>query len=607
MKKRVSRNYILIFILTITLFVLKYFYSFLIFKEDYFITKILLETRDIQYYPLVESLSRLDFFPSFSNYFTAKKIITFPFLSLIWHSILFKFFNYYTFIILEFIFKFLLFLILYKIFKKLEITSIFSIFLSLFILILPNFFNLIIGLLNFKNLELLNHLMDNNLGQRFPRPLVTFVYLNLFLYFLMCFFKYNKKIEVIYILPLSIVLFFLANSFFYLFISCTLLLFILLAIKLNKKIYYFVKRNIKILFYSVIIVLAGLILIFFQSFYGEADYSRRIGLFDINFQEKIFLLKYFTISLFKLEMFLIIFISLTLNFFSKKIFLQKNVVNIMNIYFYLFICSIIAPFIFVFLSSRVISLYHFFDLIIFTGVYYIFLFLIVYFYFKIKNLHNNSIFIYSLFFICCLVVFLNNRFVVLNINQREDINLINSFLLKNNIKNTSKILLTNDLRIINLWLYHKNKYLSLPEGFSNSLTDYQIEESLLLVFKSLNINDEEFKKFINLKSKDGRNFFSTFLFNYKYQANSFKIFSNLNNYSNYDKAVILKTSPLRASSNIVPESEIKNILLRYKNLDKQEKYLPDIIIINKDFFIDLDLKNFNKTLDTNYFLVYKKI
>jgi hypothetical protein len=606
MLKKINKNYILIFILTVLVLVLKYFYSFIFFKNDFLITKILLETSDVQYYPLVESLSRFDFSPSFNNYFIAKKIITFPLLSLIWHAILFKFFNYYSFIVLEFIFKLLIFIILYKIFKKVEINSKFAIFFSFLILALPSFFYLI-GLLNFKSLDLINHLIDNNLGYRFPRPLVTFFYLNLFLYFLICFFQGNKKIKIVFILPLSIILIFLGNSFFYLFISCSLLLFIFLIIKLKKKFFLFIKKNILILFFSISLILIGLLIIFFQSFYGEADYSRRIGLFEINFQEKLYLLKYFLISLLKEEIIILIFFSLILNFYSKRILFKKYTTDVLSIFFYLFLSSIISPFLFVFLSSKVISLYHFFDLIIFTGIYYIFLSLIICCYYKFKNLFANSVFVYILIFACCFVIFLNNRFIAISASQRQDINLINSFLLKNNIKNTTEVLFTNDLRIINLWLYHKNKYLSVPEGFSNSLQDSQIERSLLLVFKSLNISDYDFEKFLYLKSKDGRNFFSTFFYNYKYQANSLKIFSNLNYYSDSDKHVILRTSPLRASANVVPEDEIQNILYKYKNIKREDKYLPDIIIINKDLFIKFNSKDFNKILDTKEFLVYKKI
>jgi hypothetical protein len=605
MIKIINKNYILIFILTVLFFFLKYFYSFFLFKEDYLITKILLETSDIQYYPLVESLSRFDFSPSFNDHFIAQKIITFPILSLIWHVILFKFFNYYSFIILEFIFKFLTFLILYKIFRKLDINSICSIFFSFLILALPSFFYFI-ALVNFKNFNLINQLININLGYRFPRPLVTFFYLILFLYFLICYCQNKYKKKIFFFIPISIVLAFLANSFFYLFISCSLLLIILLITKVKKNFFYFIKKNILILSCGIFIILVGLFLVFFQSFYGEADYSRKIGLFDINFQDKIFLFKYFLLSILKLETISLILSSLVLKFFSKKIFFQKNIVNIINIFFYLFVCSIIAPFVFVFLSSKVISLYHFFDLIIFTGVYYILFNVIIYLYYRFKSLLANSILVYFLFFIFSLVVLLNYKFIAVNINQRQDINLINNFLISNNIANTNKTLFTNDLHVINLWLHHKNKYLSIPEGFSNSLTDNQVEKSLFSLFKSLNINNNEFKKFLDIKGADGRSFFSTYFFIYKYQANSLKHFSDINKYLPDQKNQILNTSPLRASSNIMPEDEMLNIISRYQSFNDKIQNYPDIIIINKNLFIDFYSQQYLKVLDTINFAIYLK-
>ena len=603
MFKKINRDYFLIFILTAIFFFLKYFFSLFFFKEDFLITKILLETGDIQYYPLVESFSRFDFAPSFNSYLIAKKIITFPFLSLIWHVILFKFFGYYSFIILEFFFKFLIFIILYKIFKKLEINHIFPILISFLILALPSFFYLI-GLINFKNLYLINDLINNNLGYRFPRPLVTFFYLNFFLYFLICFFKDNKNNKARYLISLSVILVFLANSFFYLFISCSLLLFILFVIKFNKKFFFFIKENILTLFYSIIIIAIGLLFIFLQSFYGEPDYSARIGLFEINLQEKIFLVKYFLYNFLRFEIIILFFLSFVLKLYSKEIFIKNNIVEILNIFFYLFICSIAAPFIFVLLSPKVISLYHFFDLIIFTGVYYILLNCIIYFYCKFRNLLSNSILVYILFFICFCVVFLNYRFVALNINQRQDLNSINIFLLKNNIENTNKTLFTNDLRIINLWLYHKNKYLSVPEGFSNSLSDDQVEQSLFALFESLKISSDDFSSFLDLKLEDGRTFFSTFYFNYKYQANSLKQFAHISHYLPDQRTQILNTSPLRASSNIMPEDKKLDIVRRYQSFDDKIKYYPDIIIINKNLFINFHPPQYFKALDTMNFSIY---
>jgi hypothetical protein len=606
MIKEINKNYILIFFLTILFFLSKYFYSLFFFKEDFLISKILLETSDIQYYPLVETLSRFDFFPSFNSYFIAKKIITFPFLSIIWHAILFKFFGYYSFIILEFFFKFLVFIVLYKIFKKLEINSLSAIFISFLILALPSFFYLI-GLLGFKNLNLINQLVDNNLGYRFPRPLITFFYLNLFLYFLICFFKDNQKNKVNFIFVISVILIFLAHSFFYLFISCSLLFFTMLIIKFKKNFFFVIKKNILTLFSSFLIILIGLFLLFLQSFYGESDYSSRIGLFEINSDKKFFLFKYFLLSFLRLEMIILFSTSFILKFFSKNIFTKNNIVEILNIFFYLFICSVFAPFIFVFLSLKVISLYHFFDLIIFIGIYYIILNLFVYIFQEFKNLFIKLNSILFLFFIGFFIVFLANRLIAIKIDQRQDLNSINKFLLENDIIKTNKVLFTNDTVIINLWLHHKNKYLSVPEGFSNSLNDSQVEESLLLTLKSLNLSQEDFKKFIRLKSAEGRNFFSVFFFNYKYQANALKIFSKLNDYSDADKIIIKSISPLRASSNIVPENAIEDLFNKYINLKKEEKYIPDIIIINKNLFINFDSATFIKVLNTKNFLVYKKI
>ena len=66
-------------------------------------------------------------------------------------------------------------------------------------------------------------------------------------------------------------------------------------------------------------------------------------------------------------------------------------------------------------------------------------------------------------------------------------------------------------------------------------------------------------------------------------------------------------SPLRASSNIVPENAIEDLFNKYINLKKQEKYTPDIVIINKNLFINFDSPTFINVLNSKNFLVYKKI
>lgn len=604
-------NYFIIFFITITLFILKYSYSLIYFKSDFFITKILIETGDIQYYPVIESLSKFQFNPSFSNYFKADKIITFPIFSIIWHGILFKFFGHYSFIILEFIFKFLTFIVLYKIFKKLEINNFFSIFFGLLILSLPSLFNLLESF-NSKNLKLLTQLVNRNFGDTFPRPLVVFYYQYLFLYFLLCFYI-KKKSNLI--LLISILLFLLSNSFYKYFITSFLLLILSLIIILKKNFFIYIRNNILIFFISFLIILAGLVLVFFQNYYGEPDYSRRLGLFQISLGEKIFLLKYFIKSLFRPEIVFLFLLSLTFKFSAKKIFFDNKIYNLLNVFFYFYICSIITPFIFVFLSPKVVHVYLFFDFIILTCFFYIFLFLITYLYKRIKNHNCHKIFVFFFSFICCLSTFFNYKDFSKNpqIKQdtvyslsRVDINQINSFLLNNKYQNTEKILFTNDTVVINLWLFHNNKFLSAPEGFSNSLTDNQIEESLFSTFRALGIDDDRFKEYLNLKNNEGRNFFSTFFFVSKYYANSFKKFSDIKYYQTQDRKKILNTSPLRSHSIFLPENEKSNIFLRYKKFQTLNNNEPDLIILNKKAFIEFSSHRYIKIFETADYVIYKK-
>lgn len=436
---------------------------------------------------------------------------------------------------------------------------------------------------------------------KFPRPLVTFLYLQLYFYFLICF-CFTQKKKFIYFI--AIILFLLANSFFYLFISSGLLFFFLLIILHFKKNFFYAKKKVITISYSIAIVLAGLFIILLQNYFGELDYSRRIGLIEINLNQKIFLFKYFIKSLVRFEILLLIVIILILNLISKKIIFKKTVLNILNIFFYFFVTSIVSPFIFVFLSSKVISLYHFFDCIIFSGIFYILLNLLILFYYKYFLI--NKKFAYLFFFLCCFMIFLHHKPKTDIAEERNDLNLINNFLLKNNFTKSDKVLFTNDLRILNLWLYHKNKYLAFPEGFSNSLKDSQIEVSLFSAFKALDVNSNQFKEFLKLKVKnDGRDFFSLFLFNYKYQANSLTNFSNIKNYFPNEQDKIQNVSPLRSRSIFIPDHEKKRILNNYQNF-KNKKYYPDVVIIDKGLFINFQPKQYIKVFDNKNYLIYFK-
>ena len=112
-----NKSLLFIIVLNFIYLSLKWIISFYFFDET-LITSVLNNTKDIQYYPLIKSLSEFNLSPTFLDYYKSTKIINFPLASLIIHSLFFKFFNIYSFIILEFILHLILIFIVFNIIKK---------------------------------------------------------------------------------------------------------------------------------------------------------------------------------------------------------------------------------------------------------------------------------------------------------------------------------------------------------------------------------------------------------------------------------------------------------------------------------------------------------
>ena len=97
------------------------------------------------------------------------------------------------------------------------------------------------------------------------------------------------------------------NSFFYYFINFSILV-LLLSIKfLDKNFFKFLYEN-----KSKITILFSFFILFslpflFQINFGESDYSERIGVFEIDSEKKIYLLKYYFMNLLRI-VFLLLFI-----------------------------------------------------------------------------------------------------------------------------------------------------------------------------------------------------------------------------------------------------------------------------------------------------------
>ena len=181
--------FIKIFFLSLILFLSKWLFSFYFNFEENFITKVIFDLRDWQYFTLIYNISNLDFNPSYDPKLLNLKYIPIPINSVIFHSIFLKIFNLYGFLIIECIFILLFFYILIKFFKKLGVNNSKSIFLILFIFCIPSIID-ILGLYKFTYVGALKEFYN----LRVPRPLVTQIYFLLFL-LLLIFKNKNEKFK----------------------------------------------------------------------------------------------------------------------------------------------------------------------------------------------------------------------------------------------------------------------------------------------------------------------------------------------------------------------------------------------------------------------------
>ena len=213
-----SRTYLEILLISLIVFSPKWICSYFLFPDEELLVKTLLDIEDVHYFLNVVSFSNFDLSPSFNELINPEKIITFPFFSIIFHAIFYKFIGYSSFIILEFIFIFLSVLIFFKILKKFDLDKSYSLVIAGVYFSLPFLLNLF-NYINLSQISILQDLVSHFIDSRFPRPLVTNIFFLLGIYYLL---ELQKEL-IEYktpksILNISIILIFQVNSFFYFFL-----------------------------------------------------------------------------------------------------------------------------------------------------------------------------------------------------------------------------------------------------------------------------------------------------------------------------------------------------------------------------------------------------
>ena len=605
-----GKIYLQILLISSFSILIKYLVSyFYIFNEDLLLKILRLE--DIEYLFIVESLSRMDLKTDWSNIHKAENIIGFPIFSIIWHSIFFTFFKYYSLIILGVIFLFILYLLFFKILCNLNFDKDKSFFILISLVttiqVLKYFGNIYeINLFHVVHLPLFEFV-----SSRFPRPLVTSIYLFLSIFCLQKISnKKNFEEKKNYLILLCLSLALLLNSFFYLFLVVSILSLITLLSNFKNNTISIVKKNTYLFIQCLSIIIIGFLVIIVQNIFSENDYSNRIGLYSVDMEDKLYLINFFFLKLFQPEIIILIFLIVIFKFFLLKkaaIFNNNN-----NILFNFFISSVLAPFIFILFSNKMISLYHFWTIVKFSGFLFIFIGIFILFFNKFKEISIGK---YNFLLIIILLMFnvLNSINLEKKINNEKvyDLSKLRNYLVENDFINSNINFYTNDYGVKHLWLDLDNKYVSIIDGFSLSQNDDQIEKNILNIFKLFNIQNDKLIDMLNEVEKDGskRNNFSAEYFNYKYSVNTLRHYKPLiKEYTNNEIKIIKSISPLLSYYTIIPKSEKLRILSNYKKINTNKLNYPDLIILrkNKLFKSGLIDGEYEKIYFNNTYLILKK-
>ena len=453
-------------------------------------------------------------------------------------------------------------MIFFKSIEKIFINTNYSFYFCALIFLLISLLEISLFYENNRYINFFYNNLNDNLGLRLPRPLFTGIIYFLFFFVLYSFQEKIKKFDFRFLLLISFLLSVFLNSFFYYFINFSILL-VFLTLKYQKQniLKILISNKLKILIALLSFVIFSLPFVL-QIIYGEQDYSERIGVIQINFKQKLFLLNYYFSNLIRLESSILIILSFVLHFYlNKKFYNIREQIDKINIFFYFIIVSIISPAIFFLISPKLVSIYHFLNILSFSIIFYLILSFSFIFFQKIalvENFKKKNLFKYILIFI----LFFNNLFIAQKIIHSDqakltELNKIQNFLKQNKFVNSNKKLFSDDLIIMNLWLLNGNKQLIISDGFTNSLKNKDIVFNLVNNLKNFGISSSELENILSVGQSEFRNDFLMRLFIYKYQANSLFTYSEISNYTEDFKDKILKTSPFRSQSQIMPEDEKK--------------------------------------------------
>jgi len=611
-----------IFLISLTLFFIKWFFSFYFYGfEDINIKIIFNPSGDYSYYPFVSQLSNFKFNEGYSKIFTDLNYIGFPFLVILLHAIFFKIFNLFGFIILELICIYFFIKIFFHIFREINFSNTSCILISLLLFTIPS----IVEILNSFNIPYslnLKQLYSGFYNLRFPRPLITNLFFFSFILFLIKYYLGKKPESKKFNLFLTFIfLGALFNSFFFFFIVCSILLFWIIILDFKKD--FFKKENLVLLLQSNIILSIVCLPFLLQIFFIEQDYYSRIGTFTIDSDIKYYLGQHLFKGFLKPE-FIIILISNIIIYYIN-INLNPNNKKFLNFFWLLFFSSVLAPIFYLLFMNKITFFGNFVFIIALSSLILLKFNIILLFFSKVlqKEIKKSFIFfiIFFLIFSNSIYFFKNSKVSMLSEGEhfkaknietfRDDFSKTIKFLKNNSDENS--LLLTNDIHTQLWWIFSNKKYYYFPYVFFVSLTDDMIETQLINAFKYLKLNENDFinffneNKITNWRVVNTNNYF--FLGHLKYQANFLTKRSSINNYPEKTKKFILKQSIHHTNQVILSKEGVERLKEKFVNTALDERLEPDIIVLTKDSKLTknlLMLKNFFIEFENSNFVILKK-
>ena len=614
-KTLLDRTIVFIFFIAFFLFIGKWIFSYYFFDNEIGIRVIFENPGDgFFYFPYIKYLSSLNFNLSFDLDIKNLKNISVPLYGVLIHSIFFKILGNYSFIILEFIFISIFLIIFYLIFQKFNFSKLLSIILALFLFIIP----ILADSFKIDNILYLSNISDfYNL--RFQRPLVVALFFFIFILFLL---NLNEKeiFKFKNFIFLGSIFAFSFTAYYYYFVVEVIGFFLFLVYQSNYNIKYIFYGKIK---FYVVTLFTFLILSFpfLLILYGvEPDYSERLCIVDLTLSRKIILLNHLIEGLIKIKfLFIFLIISFVTYFINKKELINYK---LNNVFYIVFLSSIISPFFFIIASPITCLVYHF-NNIIFHCAFLCLFFLILTLaksFLSINFIKKKIIrriyftFIFSLVIFYNVKIFYDQKYNYENENYSDHRNYLNLVAKDiNNLKIQEKdlSLLTFDPRLM-IWAIMNNiKDIKLISGQIVPKTHSMIENDLISAFKFLNRTDDDFIKFFENKKSGWRylNKNTQLFFWMRYSANSLKTHKDTKNFDKEALKFILNTSPLHAQSLIIPKNELERLKSKFNNFEKNDYKKPNIISINsKNFSLnEAKILNMNYCADKQFkkFTTYK--